>query len=662
MDSSVVRLLQNALGDRYRVEHEIARGGMATVYLARDLRHDRDVALKVMHPQIALALGRERFLREIKLAAALSHPNILTLHDSGEAGDYLYYVMPYVEGETLRHKLTKEGSLSIDVAVRLARESAEAIGYAHSLGIVHRDIKPENILLSRGHAVVADFGIARAIDAARDDRITTSGVALGTTAYMSPEQALGDNIDARADVWALGCILFEMIAGRPPFGSSGREVLARSLTGRPDSLREIRPDVPEGLEQIIQKSLARNPSERFASASEFAAALDEYRTASGPVSARRPIRISQLAVIAGIAVIVIAGTALMMSQRDSKTQSVATAAPARGPKLSADSTANELYRLGRTQQLRRTANGSARAIAHYMEALDRDPRFARAWAELAKSANFAHTWAFTIPGIDRDSLLSLAVNASDRAVELDPADPVSWLAKGRVSRLVDPTDNGPAMFALQKSLALDSMNADAWFEFGTVRQELLDDDGTEKAWLRAAALNPTDAQTLSFLGFHYMWRGEYARGVPWTDSAIKMDPTTVVARESAAELALELGRPVIAQRHWDVQIRVLTGRQQGAPLAMIARAYLAQGDTATARSYVRRAEGVADIKNPNRHEAVWIGSAYAAIGDTAAAIRILKAYQPRGDLHFQLHMKRDPGLRWLRGKLGEGLLFPDPRK
>jgi tetratricopeptide (TPR) repeat protein len=247
-------------------------------------------------------------------------------------------------------------------------------------------------------------------------------------------------------------------------------------------------------------------------------------------------------------------------------------------------------------------------------------------------------------------------------VELDPADPVSWLAKGRVSRLVDPTDNGPAMFALQKSLALDSMNADAWFEFGTVRQELLDDDATEKAWLRAAALNPTDAQTLSFLGFHYMWRGEYARGVPWTDSAIKLDPTTVVARESAAELALELGRPVIAQRHWDVQIRVLTGRQQGAPLAMIARAYLAQGDTATARSYVRRAEGVADIKNPNRHEAVWIGSAYAAIGDTAAAIRILKAYQPRGDLHFQLHMKRDPGLRWLRGKLGEGLLFPDPRK
>ena len=662
MDSSVVPQLQNALGDRYRVEHEIARGGMATVYLARDLRHDRDVALKVMHPQIALALGRERFLREIKLAAALSHPNILTLHDSGEAGDYLYYVMPYVEGETLRHKLTKEGSLSIDVAVRLARESAEAIGYAHSLGIVHRDIKPENILLSRGHAVVADFGIARAIDAARDDRITTSGVALGTTAYMSPEQALGDNIDARADVWALGCILFEMIAGRPPFGSSGREVLARSLTGRPDSLREIRPDVPEGLEQIIQKSLARNPSERFASASEFAAALDEYRTASGPVSARRPIRISQLAVIAGIAVIVIAGTALMMSQRDSETQRVATVAPARGPKLSADSTANELYRLGRTQQLRRTANGSARAIAHYMEALDRDPRFARAWAELAKSANFAHTWAFTIPGIDRDSLLALAVNASDRAVELDPADPVSWLAKGRVSRLVDPTDNGPAMFALQKSLALDSMNADAWFEFGTVRQELLDDDGTEKAWLRAAALNPTDAQTLSFLGFHYMWRGEYARGVPWTDSAIKMDPTTVVARESAAELALELGRPVVAQRHWDVQIRVLTGRQQGAPLAMIARAYLAQGDTATARSYVRRAEGVADIKNPNRHEAVWIGSAYAAIGDTAAAIRILKAYQPRGDLHFQLHMKRDPGLRWLRGKLGEGLLFPDPRK
>jgi serine/threonine-protein kinase len=203
MESSVSEQLQQLLGDRYRIEREIARGGMATVYLARDLRHDRDVALKVMHREVALALGRERFLREIKLAAGLSHPNILALHDSGEAGEFLYYVMPYMEGETLRHRLTKDGRLPLDEAIRLACESAEAIGYAHSRGIVHRDIKPENILLSRGHAVVADFGIARAIDAARDDRITTSGVALGTTAYMSPEQALGENVDARSDVWAL---------------------------------------------------------------------------------------------------------------------------------------------------------------------------------------------------------------------------------------------------------------------------------------------------------------------------------------------------------------------------------------------------------------------------------------------------------------------------
>jgi tRNA A-37 threonylcarbamoyl transferase component Bud32/tetratricopeptide (TPR) repeat protein len=654
--------LQELLGDRYRIEREIARGGMATVYLARDMRHDRDVALKVMHREVALALGRERFLREIKLAAGLSHPNILSLHDSGEAGEFLYYVMPFVEGETLRHRLTKEGKLPLDESVRLAREAAEAIGYAHSLGIVHRDIKPENVLLSRGHAVIADFGIARAIDAARDDRITTSGVALGTTAYMSPEQALGENIDARSDVWALGCILYEMLAGRAPFGSGGREVLTRALTGRPDPLREVRPDIPEGLEQIVNKALARKPAERFTSARELAVALDDYRTGSGAVASTKPKRISGIAVVAGTALIAAIITIAMMSQRDAKPLPAATASSAKVVKLSSDSAANESYRLGNAQLARRTEAGTDRAIALYTKAIARDSTFAPAWAGLARAANFAYIWAFKVQGVTRDSLVTLAVNASERAVELDPEDAGSWLVKGRVSKLVDPSELGPALVAVQKSIALDSTNADAWFDLGTIRQELLDDAGALEAWKRAADLNPIDGQTLSFLGFHYLWTGEYARGVPWTDSAVTLDPTLALARESSAQLALELGRPRDAQRHYEVHLRLTSGRQIGTPMAMIAIALMDQGDTAGAKSYLDRARTIADMQHPTRHESAWIGAALAASGDTAGAVRLLESYHPRSDLHYQLHMKRDPRLKWLRSQWGKNLLMPDPEK
>jgi serine/threonine-protein kinase len=653
--------LQESLRDKFHIEREIARGGMATVYLARDLRHDRDVALKVMHREVALALGRERFLREIKLTAKLSHPNILTVHDSGEAADYLWYVMPYVEGETLRQHLDANGPLPVNEAVRLACEAAEAIGYAHSLGIIHRDIKPENILLSRGHAVIADFGIARAIDVARDDHMTATGTALGTTAYMSPEQALGENIDARSDVWALGCILYEMLGGQPPFGSGGREVLTRALTGRPSPLRNARPDVPQGLEQIVNTALARKPADRFNTASELAATLDEYRTGAGAAVSAKPKRISWFAVAAGTAIVAAIITIVMMSQRDTRTVAPERVSAARAVKLSSDSAANEFYRLGNAQLARRTEAGVDRAIALFTNAIARDSTFAPAWAGLARAANFAFTWAFNVGGMSRDSLVTLAVSASERAVELDPEDPGSWLVKGRVSKLVDPAELGPALASVRKSIALDSTNADAWFDLGTIRQELLDDAGALEAWRRAADLNPSDVQTLSFLGFHYLWTGEYARGVPWTDSAVTLDPTFALARESSAQLALELKRPRDAQRHYEVHLRVTSGRQLGTPMAMMAIALMDQGDTAGARSYLNRAKSIADMEHPTRHESAWIGAALAASGDTAGAVRLLEKYQPRGDLHFQLHMKRDPRLKWLRSSWGKNLLLPDPK-
>ena len=267
--------LQAALTGRYTIEHELGRGGMATVYLAQDLKHGRPIALKVLRPELAAALGPGRFLREIEIAARLTHPNILPLHDSGEAGGLLYYVMPYVDGESLRSRLAREGPLPLDQALEIAREVASALGYAHEHGVVHRDIKPENVLLESGHAVVADFGVARAVWELAGDRLTETGIAVGSPAYMSPEQAgAEERLDGRSDIYALGCVLYEMLVGEPPFtGPTPRAVAAKHLRQSVPSARITRPGVPAAVDQVIRTALAKVPADRFSDAAHFAAAL-----------------------------------------------------------------------------------------------------------------------------------------------------------------------------------------------------------------------------------------------------------------------------------------------------------------------------------------------------------------------------------------------------
>src|SRR5438445_5754279 len=303
--------LRATLADRYTFERELGRGGMATVYLAQDLKHHRKVAIKVLEPELAAALGPDRFLREIEIAAGLSHPHILPLYDSGEAGASLYYVMPYVEGETLRGRLNRELQLPLEDALRITREVADALSYAHGHDVVHRDIKPENILFQAGHAVVSDFGIARAITAAAGGSLTATGIAIGTPAYMSPEQATGSSrLDGRSDIYGLGCVLYEMLAGEPPYtGPSAQVVMAKRVADPVPSVRRLRETVPSAIDSAITKALAKSPADRFGTAEGFAAALGVGVAAPGAPRRFSRLRVP-IAVSAAVAGIV--GTALFL--------------------------------------------------------------------------------------------------------------------------------------------------------------------------------------------------------------------------------------------------------------------------------------------------------------------------------------------------------------
>ncbi len=305
-----------ALSDKYTIHRELGRGGMATVYLAEDLKHHRQVAIKVLHPDLAAGLGAERFVREVETSARLHHPHILPLYDSGRTGgqadrrsdDFLYYVMPYVEGESLRDRLDREKQLPVEDALRITREVADALSYAHEHDVIHRDIKPDNIMLEGGHAMVADFGVARAITEAGGETLTSTGLAVGTPTYMSPEQAAAERgIDGRSDLYSLGCLLYEMLAGEPPHtGPTAQAILARRLSEPAPSLRAVRESVPEAVHQTLAKALARAPADRYGTVAEFVEALD--RETVGPTGARA----SRRRLLTGaVAVLAIAGLLLV---------------------------------------------------------------------------------------------------------------------------------------------------------------------------------------------------------------------------------------------------------------------------------------------------------------------------------------------------------------
>ena len=441
--------LRTGLAARYRVERELARGRTAAVFLAHDLKHDRAVAIKVLHPEVAAAVGATRFLREIGFAAQLHHPHIVPLHDSGEQDGLAYFVMPYVEGESLRDRLEREPQLPLPEVLRVAGDVAQALAYAHSLGVVHRDIKPENILLENGHALVADFGIARAISVAGSDRLTETGIALGTPAYMSPEQGAEDGqVDGRSDLYALGCVVYEMLAGAPPFtGPTAQAILARHAVDPVAPIRTVRDTVPAGVEQAVLKALAKVPADRYPGAAEFAQALTQPALEQRPSGRLSKSRGGKLALGVGLSAAATVALLIGFSVGGGRER------PHPRTPLTSNAEAYDLYlRADMLLTQRQNRENDSVAITLFERIVALDPSFAAAQAGLARA--YALWVSEFAPG--DTAALERAQVAADKALRLDPNLAEAHLAQARL--LWGPSNHffhERAIQELRRALSLD---------------------------------------------------------------------------------------------------------------------------------------------------------------------------------------------------------------
>ena len=657
-------LLAAALSDRYTLERELGRGGMASVWLARDLRHDRPVAIKVIHPELAGAIGVDRFLREIRLTAHLQHPGIVPVLDSGTipgpGGLTLpWYAMAYIAGESLRARLARERQLPVEDALRIAEEVAEALAAAHAEGIVHRDIKPENLLLSGGRCCIADFGIARALVETGGDRLTSTGLAIGTPAYMSPEQATADAVDARTDQYSLATVLYEMLAGEAPFtGPTPHAILARRMSGPPRPIQPVRPSVPAGVEAALQQALALVPADRFADVARFARALRDggaTGAARAPSSARASAGMRRL-MVAGLVVAVVAAGWLVAERRP--------AAPAQAaPTVPRDSAAVALRERGLQAFSRRTPAGARAAIDAFSAAIRIDSSYALAWAGLAEAYVQAYGRRFVFSGAERDSAIRLAIAAADRAILLDPRSAASWVARGQVSRFVDPTNLAPTIASLRRAIALDSANARAWFTLGTALADAGDLSAGLDAWRRSVAANPSNPESLAFVALGLYWRRQYDSAAVWADSAVATDPTFLLGRTTAGQVEVERGHYARARAAFDAARRVATDVEALNTLAGAALVEARLGSAADARRMLREAEALAAGYAPiPPHSAVYLAHGLAAVGSPTAAIGWLARVTPREDLHFQLHLRCDPPFDPLAADPRFQALMSAPRK
>jgi Tfp pilus assembly protein PilF/predicted Ser/Thr protein kinase len=633
-----------ALAERYTVERELGRGGMATVWLAHDLRHDRPVAIKVLHPELAGAIGVDRFLREVRLTARLQHPGIVPVLDSGvvaaEDGTPVpWYAMAYLDGESLRARLAREPQLPIAEALRITAAVADALAFAHRQGIVHRDIKPENVLLADGRVYVVDFGIAKAVIETGGERLTSTGLAIGTPAYMSPEQASGTTVDARTDQYSLATLLYEMLAGEPPFsGPSVQAVVARRLAEPARPVRTVRSTVPDSVERAVLRALERVPGDRYPDVAAFAAALQAPSTPALSSAPRRWSARGRVLVTGGALLVVGVGGWLLLGRRGG------TRPSERPPEIEA------LYQRGLRGYDRRTPAGIVDAIAAFRTAVERDSTFTEAWTGLARAYVRAYERQFLVEGVPRDSVLQLAVAAVDGALAADRRSADAWLTQVLVSRQVDPTDVGPAVRSARQSLALDSTVAPAWHALAISLAETTGLSEATEGWRRGVTVNPAYTQGLAFLSLAHYWHRQYDSAAVWADSAIAVDPNYMFGRTTAGFIAIERGDFARGVSAFEAARRLSTDVEVVNALAGVALAEARAGRRGPARGFLRRADSLAAAYSPvPLHPAVHLAQAHAALGATAQALAWLARFAPREHLHFQLHLRCDPPFDPLRG-------------
>ena len=618
------------------IERQLGRGGMATVWLARDRRHTRPVAIKVLHSELAGAIGIDRFVREVRLTAQLQHPGIVAVFDSGvlPATDDVplpWYAMAYVPGESLRARLEREVHLPVDEAVRIAREVAAALHAAHQQRIIHRDVKPENIILADGRVYVVDFGISKALFDTGDERLTSTGLSLGTPAYMSPEQATSGTLDARSDQYSLACVLYEMLVGEPPVtGPNAQAIIARRLADPVRPMRSVRSTVPEHVEAAVLRALERVPADRFPDIATFSAELD--KTVPRPRRSRRAVMalgVSLLVVVMSVASWALYG------------RFAASASP-KTPAIR-DSTLLALYQRGLRSYALRTPVGTADAIQSFKAAIARDSTFALAWSGLANTYAQALGRRFVFPGILQDSVLQLAVAALNQAIAMDSTNAETWTSRALVSRMVDPTDASPANRAARKAVALDSMNAVAWHSLAVSLAEMGDMSAALDAWRQCVRRSPSHTQCLAFLALGHYWHGQFDSAAVWADSAVAIDPNYLLRRTTVGQVAVERGDFARAIAAFDAARRLTTDVEVVNTLAGRAFAEARARDFTGARATLHLADSLARTYSPPpAHTAVYLAHAYIALGEANRAIAWLARYTIPRDQHFQLHLRCDP--------------------
>ena len=612
---STLERLAESLDGRYKIERELGTGAMAVVALAHDLRHHRRVAIKVLRPELSLLVGTDRFLREIDIVASLMHPHILPLHDSGEAGGLLYYVMPYVDGGSLRGRLDREGRLPPADALQIGREVADALAYAHHRGFIHRDIKPENILLGGDHALVADFGIARAIGSAGKEPLTSKGLATGTPAYMSPEQLTGDGaVDERSDVYALGCVVYEMLAGERPFGTSTAEGgIERRLHQPPPQVSHLVPEVSPELDEAISKALAFQPDYRFQTAALLRAALTE-RPKVEP-SQRNPFKHKWMSLGAAGALLLAGGWAVTNRVERGGEVAPLRAALTASPRLAGGSDSGyALYLQAKHFVAQETVEDVQAGIRLFNRALALDSASVDAWLGLAA----AYDWLSQFGGTPSAEMHALWRYATDRAVVLDSSNATAYIQRGSLRNRFEWDFAGSAE-DLQHAIALSPGSADAYLNYAQFLNVVGLHDSALAVMRHAVDINPTVPFRVANLVPRLRMAGHLSEAAGEARNALALDSTLWIAHLMLAAVIADQGQPRAAAREAERAYRISgdlpfvlgtvaryygrAGRRTEAVTALVKLANLAR------RQYVQR---------------VFIAEARLGVGDRAGALDALE--------------------------------------